>query len=61
MGYDIVSVADVNARVSRHNEPRDRDHDRLVVELRREIREVVEQPKYRAINAEAYGCGEEAA
>jgi hypothetical protein len=61
MGYYIVSVADVSARVSRHNDPRDRQHDHLVAELRREIRQLVEQPKYREIDVEAYGCGEDAA
>lgn len=55
-GYDIVSVAEVNAQVSRHNDPRDREHDRLVAELRSEIRAIVEQPKYEPINAEAWGC-----
>jgi len=61
MGSEIVSIAEVNARVSRHNSPEDREHDELVASLRREIRRVVERPKYRPINAEAHGCEEDAA
>jgi hypothetical protein len=60
MSNDILSVAEVNAQVSRDNSPLDREHDQLVEELRAEIRAVVEQPKYEAINAEAWGCGEAA-
>lgn len=53
MGYDQESIT-VTAYVSRHNSPRDDEHDALWGELRDRIRAIVSEDEYEVIRAEAY-------
>lgn len=51
MGYDERRF-EVRGAVSRHNAPKDEEHDRLWAELEQRLRWVVESPRYREIRAE---------
>lgn len=50
MGYDQQRL-EVVAAVSRHNSPKDHQHDVLWCELAERIREIVENPRYKEIRA----------
>lgn len=48
MGYDTRSIT-VMASVSRHNSPKDDEHDALWEELQKRVGEIVEDPRYQDI------------
>lgn len=52
MGYDQRKLMIV-ARVSRHNDERDEEHDRLWEKLREEVETLCERPEYQEIDAMA--------
>lgn len=49
MGYDQVGLT-IHAHVSRHNSPKDAEHDRRWAELAARVREIAEDPAYRNLN-----------
>lgn len=51
MGRDWVNIIEVHASVSRHNSEQDVTDDALVEELRERIQQIVDEPKYKEINA----------
>lgn len=53
MGYDRCELT-VSATVSRHNSPRDDEHDALWDELRARVEAVVSDPKYTPIGASTW-------
>lgn len=53
MGYDSRELR-VSAAVSRHNSPRDDEHDALWDELRAKIEAIVSDPKYVPIMASTW-------
>jgi hypothetical protein len=50
MGYEQATIQ-ISTRLSKHNSPRDYEHEALFDDLLQQIRLVVEQPKYEAISA----------
>lgn len=54
MGREYVTMK-ITGRLSRHNDPRDRDDDRSWEELAAQVHRLVAQPRYRQINAEVEG------
>ena len=58
MGYESVQIR-VYAAVSRHNSPRDVEHDQLWAEVAARIRAVVEDEKYRPILLDGDGLDPE--
>lgn len=53
MGYDSRELK-VSATVSRHNSPRDDEHDALWDELQARIEAIINEPKYEPIGASAW-------
>jgi hypothetical protein len=51
MGREYVAM-EITGRLSRHNDPRDRDDDRSWEDLARQVHRLVAQPRYRQIEAE---------
>lgn len=50
MGYEHKELR-VTACVSRHNSPKDEEHNKLWAELEQRIEELVIEDKFKAINA----------
>lgn len=54
MGREYVAM-EITGRLSRHNDPRDRDDDRSWEELAAQVHRLVAQPRYRQIDANVEG------
>jgi hypothetical protein len=49
MGYDSIKIFEIYAQVSRHNSDRDKEDDKLVEQLERRIKIILEDEKYNQI------------